>query len=263
MSSRWREPAYLTLAAFGALVVLFLFAPMLIVIPMSVSDTQTIQFPPSGFTLHWYDRVFSDPKWSSALVNSLVVASATAVIATVFGTLAAIGLRRSRFTGRKALIALLLSPLAVPLVIVAVGMYFVYVRWKVTGSAPGLILADVCLTVPFVLINVLASLATLDSNLELAASNLGASRWHTFRRVTLPIILPGVLAGGLFAFIQSWDEVVVSLFLTTATFRTLPVQMWGQVRTQVDPTIAAVATTLFVVTTGLILIILRIRGVRS
>jgi putative spermidine/putrescine transport system permease protein len=261
--NRWREPAYLTLAIFGLVVVFFLFAPMLIVIPMSVSDTPTIQFPPQGFTLRWYGNVFSDDQWSKALLNSLVVATATAIVASVFGTLAALGIRRSRFRGRKAIVVLLLSPLAVPLVIIAIGMYFVYVRWKVTGSAFGLILADVCLTVPFVLINVLASLTTLDRNLELAAMNLGASRWKTFRHVTLPIILPGVLAGGLFAFIQSWDEVVISLFLTTATFRTLPVQMWGQVRTQVDPTIAAVATTLFVVTTAVLLLIVRVRGVRT
>jgi len=263
LTRQWRDPGHIALAVFGMLVVLFLFAPMLIVIPMSISDTETIQFPPQGFTLRWYDNVFSQPQWSTALVNSLIVATATAVVATALGTLAALGIRRSRFRGRKALVGLLLSPLAVPLVIIAIGMYFVYVRWKVTGSAPGLILADVCLTVPFVLINVLASLSTFDANLELAAQNLGASRVQTFRRVTLPIILPGVLAGGLFAFIQSWDEVVVSLFLTTATFRTLPVQMWGQVRTQVDPTIAAVATTLFVVTTALLLVIVRVRGVRS
>lgn len=248
------------LAAFGALVVFFLFAPMLIIIPMSISNTETIQFPPDGFTLRWYENVFSDPKWSTAITNSLVVATATALIASTLGTLAALGVRRSRFIGRRALVALLLSPLAVPLVIIAVGMYFVYVRWKITGTAPGLVIADVCLTIPFVVISVLASLTTLDANLEHAALNLGASRWQTFRRITLPLILPGVLAGALFAFIQSWDEVVVSQFLTNATFRTLPVQMWGQIRTQIDPTIAAVATTLLVVTTGLILVIVRLRG---
>ena len=154
---------------------------------------------------------------------------------------------------------LILAPLIVPIVIVAIGMFSLYVRWRLGGSLVGLVLAHTALAVPFVVVSVSASLRTMDRNLELAAANLGANPRQTFRRVTLPIILPGVIAGAIFAFITSWDEVVVAIFLTSARFRTLPVEMWEQVRQAVDPTVAAVATTLLVVTTVLLLILLVVR----
>jgi putative spermidine/putrescine transport system permease protein len=203
--------------------------------------------------------MLTDPQWSTGFVNSAQVASLTAVLATVLGTLAALGTVRGRFPGKSAVNALILSPLIVPVIIIAIGMFSLFVRWKIAGSIVGLVLAHTALAVPFVVINVATSLRTIDRNLELAAMNLGADPLRTFRRVTLPLILPGVLAGGLFAFITSWDEVVVSIFLTTARFRTLPVEMWEQVRQVVDPTVAAVATTLLAVTTSLLLLILVVR----
>src|SRR3990170_2625292 len=175
MTDSWRQPRRLLLLALGALTVFFLMAPTLVVVPMSVTASNALTFPPEGFSTRWYEKMLTDPQWSSGFVNS--------------GT----------------------------------------------------------------------SLRTIDRNLELAAMNLGADPVRTFRRVTLPLILPGVLAGGLFAFITSWDEVVVSIFLTTARFRTMPVEMWEQVRQVVDPTVAAVATTLLAVTTSLLLLILVVR----
>jgi putative spermidine/putrescine transport system permease protein len=154
---------------------------------------------------------------------------------------------------------MILSPLIVPVIIIAIGMFSVFVRWKIAGSIVGLVLAHTALAVPFVVINVATSLRTIDRNLELAAMNLGADRARTFLRITLPMILPGMFAGALFAFITSWDEVVVSIFLTTARFRTLPVEMWEQVRQVVDPTVAAVSTTLLAVTTTILLLAFVVR----
>ncbi len=259
MTDSGLQPRRLLLLALGALVVFFLMVPTLVVIPMSFTASNALTFPPEGFSTRWYEKMLTDPQWSTGFVNSAQVASLTAVLATVLGTLAALGTVRGRFPGRTAVNALILSPLIVPVIIIAIGMFSLFVRWKIAGSIVGLVLAHTALAVPFVVINVATSLRTIDRNLELAAMNLGADPARTFFRITLPMILPGVFAGALFAFITSWDEVVVSIFLTTARFRTLPVEMWEQVRQVVDPTVAAVSTTLLLVTTTLLLLALVVR----
>ena len=247
------------MATLGLLTVLYLISPTLVIIPMSFTESRILSFPPQGFSVEWYERIFTDPQWSTALVSSAQVAIVTTILATVLGTLAALALTRGRFPGRTAVNGLVLAPLIVPVVIIAIGMFSLYVRWRLAGSLLGLVLAHTALAVPFVVVSVSASLSTMDRNLEMAAANLGANPRQAFRRVTLPIILPGVIAGAIFAFITSWDEVVVALFLTSARFRTLPVEMWEQVRQAVDPTVAAVATTLFIVTTVLLLVLLVVR----
>jgi putative spermidine/putrescine transport system permease protein len=183
------------------------------------------------------------------------VATLTAILSTVLGTLAALGIVRGRFPGKGLANALILSPLIVPVIIIAIGFFAFYSIVRLTGSLPGLVLAHTALAVPFVIINVGTVLRTMDRNLELAAASLGADPVRTFWRVTFPIILPGVFAGALFAFITSWDEVVVSIFMTNTRFRTLPVEMWEQVRQVVDPTVAAVATVVMIVTTTLLLFV--------
>jgi putative spermidine/putrescine transport system permease protein len=259
VTDSWRQPRRLLLLALGALTVFFLMAPTLVVVPMSFTASNALTFPPEGLSTRWYEKMLTDPQWSTGFVNSAQVAFLTAVLATTLGTLAAMGTVRGRFPGRSAVNALILSPLIVPVIIIAIGMFSIFVRWKIAGSIVGLVLAHTALAVPFVVINVATSLRTMDRNLELAAQSLGAGPVRTFRRITLPLILPGVLAGGLFAFITSWDEVVVSIFLTTARFRTLPVEMWEQVRQVVDPTVAAVATTLLAVTTTLLVLVFVVR----
>jgi putative spermidine/putrescine transport system permease protein len=259
MSESWRQPRRLLMAALGALTVFYLLAPTLVIIPMSFTEASILSFPPDGFSLRWYDQMLTRSEWSTGLRNSAVVAVLTAIVATLLGTLAALGITRGRFPGRTLLNALALSPLIVPVVIIAIGMFSLFVQWRISGSIAGLVVAHTALALPFVIVNVATSLRTIDRNLELAAANLGATPARTFRRITLPLILPGVLAGAIFAFITSWDEVVVAIFLTTARFRTLPVEMWQQVRQVVDPTVAAVATTLLVVTTGLLLLLLVVR----
>jgi putative spermidine/putrescine transport system permease protein len=244
------------MAALGLLTILYLIAPTLVIVPMSFTEARILSFPPEGFSLEWYGQMFSDRQWASALANSAQVAVLTATLSVVLGTLAALALARGRFRGRTVVNGLVLAPLIVPIVIIGIGMFSLFVRWRISGSLVGLVLAHTALAVPFVVVSVTASLRTMDRNLELAAANLGATPRQTFLRVTLPNIVPGVIAGAIFAFITSWDEVVVSIFLTSARFRTLPVEMWEQVRTAVDPTVAAVATTLLVVTTVLLVILL-------
>ncbi len=259
MTDSWRQPRRLLLVALGAITVFFLMAPTLVVVPMSITASNALTFPPEGFSTRWYEKMLTDPQWSNGFINSARVAALTAALATVLGTLAALGTVRGRFPGRGAVNALILSPLIVPVIIIAIGMFSLFVSWKITGSIVGLVIAHTALATPFVVINVATSLRTIDRNLEHAAMSLGAGPVRTFMRITLPLILPGVLAGALFAFITSWDEVVVSIFLTTARFRTLPVEMWEQVRQVVDPTVAAVSTTLLAVTTTILLLALVVR----
>jgi putative spermidine/putrescine transport system permease protein len=259
MTESWRQPRRLLMAALGALTVFYLLAPTLVIIPMSFTEASILSFPPEGFSTRWYEQMLTRPEWSTGLRNSALVAVLTALLATLLGTLAALGITRGRFPGRSLVNGLTLSPLIVPVVIIAIGMFSLFVQWRIAGSIIGLVAAHTALALPFVIVNVATGLRTMDRNLELAAANLGATPARSFLRITLPIIFPGVLAGAIFAFITSWDEVVVAIFLTSARFRTLPVEMWEQVRQVVDPTVAAVATTLLVVTTGLLLLLLVVR----
>ena len=249
MTDSWLRWNRLLLILFGSLCIVFLIAPSLVIVPMGFSSGSILEFPPPGFSLRWYERMLSDPTWTSGFLNSFVVAVGTAIVSTILGTLAALGLARGRIPLKGVANAVILSPLVVPVVVIAIGMFSLFVRWKITGTPIALILAHTALAVPFVVVSVSTSLRVMDRNLEAAAANLGASPVRTFQRVTLPLILPGVLAGALFAFLSSWDEVVVAIFLTTTRYRTLPAVMWEQVRQVIDPTTAAVATTLLVVTT--------------
>lgn len=241
----------IVLAGFSAFLAVFLIAPTLVLIPMSFTAGDSLQFPPEGFSLRWYENLFTSRSWTFPATVSFQVAVLTSILATTLGTLASFGLVRGRFPGRELVNALVLAPLIVPLVIVAVGMFAVFVSWRLAGTPLGLIVAHTVLALPYVVINVSASLRTMERNLELASANLGAGPLRTFWYVTLPQIFPGVAAGALFAFITSWDEVVIAIFLTTPFVQTLPVVMWSQIETSVDPTIAAVATLLTLVTTVL------------
>jgi putative spermidine/putrescine transport system permease protein len=243
-----------------AAIATFLVAPTVIMAIMSFSSSTGLGFPPPGLSLRWYRTFFESPMWTSAALTSLRVAALSAVLATALGTLAALGLVRGRFAGRMVLNALVMSPLIVPTVVIAIGMYFVFVRWRLTGSLVGLVVAHTALSLPFVVVNVASALQNLDPGLELAALSLGARPVQAFRRVTLPLILPGVVAGALIAFAFSWDEVVVAIFLSTPVTRTLPAVMWGEVQTRIDPTSAAVATMISAVTFVIVPVLLFLRG---
>jgi putative spermidine/putrescine transport system permease protein len=225
-------------------VLLFLVLPVLVIVPLSFSAGSFLTFPLPGLSLQWYQELFSSGPWQLSFRNSLVVAIATTILASILGTLAAMGLNRADFPAKSLVMALLISPMVVPIVIVGVGVYFFYAPLGLTGSLLGLTLAHTVLAVPFVLITVSATLAGFDHNLVRAAASLGAPPLLTFRRVVLPTLAPGVVSGAIFAFVTSFDEVVVALFLTGPGERTLPRQMFVGIRENISPVIAAAATLL-------------------
>jgi putative spermidine/putrescine transport system permease protein len=231
----------------------YLIFPILIVVPLSFSSGTYLRFPPPGFGLRWYRNFFERTDWIDSAWLSIEIGLAVTLLATMLGTPAALALVRSRFRGRDLVNVFVISPLIVPAIIVAIGIYFFYARLGLIGNPLSLVAAHTCLAVPFVVINVSATLYGFDERLEYAAMSLGATRWRTFWQVTFPIIRPGVLAGALFAFITSFDELVVALFVSGTTAVTLPRKMWESIQFEIDPTIAAVSTMLVAVTGGLFL----------
>lgn len=252
-------PQRVALSIFVAATAIFLMAPLVIVAIMSFNSGSTLSFPPPELSTRWYRTFAEDDRWQAAATTSLKVGVTAAAISAALGTTAALGLARARFRGKGLVNVVLLSPLIVPLIVTAVGIYLVFVRLPDIGNFWALSAAHATLGIPFVVITVGASLETVDQNLELAAMSLGAGPVRTFFRVTLPLIAPGVLIGALFAFIWSWDELVVAIFLTSPAVRTLPVLMWGQVRSRIDPTIAVVATLLMAVTIVMALAVFALR----
>jgi len=234
--------------ALALAIVVFLIAPLAVVIPISFSAAKYLTFPPPGWSMQWYARYFGSREWMTATERSFEVAVLTTIAATAVGTAAALALRRP-FRGRSLIRLIILAPLVVPVIIVAVAIYGLYARLKLVGTLHGLVLAHTVLALPFVVVIVSATLHGLDETLELAAQNLGANRWQTFRLVTLPLIRPGVVSAALLAFITSFDEVVVAIFVGGTHAATLPKQMWDGIRTEIDPTVAAVSTLLIGVTT--------------
>jgi putative spermidine/putrescine transport system permease protein len=233
--------------AICVLVLAFLILPILVIVPLSFSSGTFLSFPLPGLSLRWYEEFFTSAPWQLSLRNSLIVASATTVLATILGTLAALGLTRASLPGKTLLMGLILSPMVVPLVIIAVGVYFFYAPLGLTGSLLGLTLAHTALAVPFVVITVAATLQGFDPNHARAGASLGASPAVVFFRIILPLILPGVISGALFAFVTSFDEVVVALFLTGPQERTLPRQMFNGIRENISPVITAVASLLILI----------------
>lgn len=254
-----RPPAWLKLL--GLLVSLFLLLPSCIVVLMSFSAGKLLTFPPPGYGLDWYANFFHSRAWTSSTLTSLQVALLSTALAVVLGTLAALGLVRGRPRGAGLMRALLLSPMIVPVIVSGLGMY-ITVQGIGLASFPALVAAHTALAIPFVLLTVSASLYGLPREFELAAYSLGAGRGYAFRRVTLPLILPGVGVGAVFAFVTSWDEIVVALFLTGPKTRTLPVTIWEQARHTIDPTIAAASSLLTLVTFAVLLAALARRRFR-
>jgi putative spermidine/putrescine transport system permease protein len=234
-------------------VLVFMALPILVIVVLSFSSASYLTFPPPAFGVRWYRAYLGSPEWLAATGLSLSVAASVVVLATTLGTLAALGLAQLPPLLRNLAAALILSPLIVPVIVVAIGIYYAYSRYGLVGTPVGLVLAHACLAVPFVVTSVGASLAGFDRRLEQAALSLGATPWGTFRQVTLPMIRPGVLIGALFAFLTSFDELVIALFLSGSGAVTLPRRMWDDLRFAIDPTIAAVSTLTIVLTASLLL----------
>ena len=229
----------------GAILVLFfLMVPILAIIPLSFSSGTFLTYPLPGFSLRWYEELLTSDKWLPALRNSMIIGTSATFASTVLGTLAALGMNRANFAFKQVVMGVLLSPMIVPMIITAVGMYSFFAPLGLTNSFPGLIMAHTALAAPFVVITVSATLQHFDTNMARAAASLGATPVTAFFRVILPLILPGVASGALFAFATSFDEVVVVLMMAGPDQRTLPREMFSGIRENINPTITAVATVL-------------------
>jgi len=252
---------YAFLAICG-LIFFFLIAPILVIIPLSFNAENFFTFTPKmlaldpeGYSLKHYRDFFTNPDWQQALWNSVRIAPVATIISVCLGTLAAVGLSQPHVPFRGAIMAILISPMIVPLIISAAGMYFFYSRLGLQGTYFGVVLAHAALGIPFVIITVTATLVGFDQSLVRAAANMGAGPVRTFFKVQMPLILPGVISGALFAFITSFDEVVVVLFVGSAGQKTLPWQMFTGLREQISPTILAVATILVAISIALLTVL--------
>ncbi len=260
-----------TYRAICAAIFVFLVGPIFVIIPLSFNELpyftftpEMLSLDPAGYSTKWYREFFTEASWQDAVWNSIVIAVFATAISTVLGTLAALGLSRSAMPFKTAFMALLISPMIVPLIISATGMYFFYALIGISSTHLGVILAHAALGTPFVLITVTATLAGFDHSLTRVSASLGANPVQTFFKVTMPLILPGVVSGALFAFITSFDEVVVVLFVGSVEQRTIPWKMFSGIREEIRPTILAVATLLVCVSILLLttLELLRRRGER-
>lgn len=251
-------------------VFLFLIVPIIVVIPLSFNPVPFFSYPLTGFSLRWYEAFFFTDRWQGALHTSTLVATSVMLLSTMLGTLAALGLSRPNFPWRAAVISLLISPMVIPTIITAVALYFFYASIGLLNNYMGLILAHTMLATPYVVIAVSATLTCFDHSLTRAASGLGAPSTTVFFRVMLPLILPGVASGALFAFLTSFDEVVVALFVAGAEQRTLPMVMFSGIREEISPTIIAAATVLILFSVGMLSAVellrrrsQRLRGIRN
>ncbi|AXQ92888.1 ABC transporter permease [Cereibacter azotoformans] len=262
-----------------ALIFLFLIAPILIIIPLSFNvepyftfTEKMLALDPDGYSLRWYDTlltfgmanpeaprtsswwmdVWNNAAWVRAAKNSVIIGVSSTIVATVLGTIAALGLSRPEMPFRRAIMAILISPMIVPIIITATGLFFFYSATGLAGSYVGVVLAHATLGIPFVIITVTATLIGFDKSLTRAAASLGASPTTTFFKVTMPLILPGVVSGALFAFVTSFDEVVVVLFVAAHDQQTIPRQMWNGIREQISPAILSVATILVIISVALL-----------
>ncbi|WP_239025051.1 ABC transporter permease [Rhodoligotrophos defluvii] len=232
------------LGTFTAVLLVLLVAPALIVIPISFSAGTIMTFPLPGLSLRWYEEVLFSPAWRNAVSNTALIGTAAAALATLIGTMAAIGIDRLRNTMKTATLLLSIFPLMVPIVIAALGGYLALVSVGLNNTYWGAILLHAMLGLPFVTISVLAALQGFDRNLWRAASSLGAKPLTIFRRVMLPIILPGIVTGAVFAFATSLDEVVIASFVTAPAQKTIPLQMFSGIKDNTGPNVTAAATIL-------------------
>jgi putative spermidine/putrescine transport system permease protein len=245
------------------LVLLFLSVPALFLIPVSFSKGAFIEWPPALFSNQWYVAITESSQWLSAAARSVMVAGLSALLALLIGTPAAFALTRFELRGKSVILAIILAPLIVPRIVTAVGLFYLFAQIGLIGTTLGLILGHAVLSMPYVTITVMAVLRHHDWRLEQAAATMGARRITTLRRITLPLLGNGLIAAYLFAFVTSFDELTVALFVTGGLFGTLPKQMWDDALLKVSPTLAAVSVVLLVVITAFVLIADRLTRARQ
>jgi putative spermidine/putrescine transport system permease protein len=248
------SPGRIALALFCALVLLFLILPVLIIVPMSFSSARFLTFPPPSLSLRWYQEYVGNAAWMQATQVTLIVAALTVAIATPLGVAAAYAISQSKLRVMRVIHATLLLPLVVPIIITAVGIFFVYAKIGLLATMSGLVLANVMLGLPYVVISVVAGLQSFDITQEMVARSLGMNRLRSFFAVTLPQIKVSVTAGGIFAFISAMDETIVALFISGGQYQPLTKRMFTALRDEIDPTIAAISTLMTVASLLLVLI---------
>ncbi|MFC4171398.1 ABC transporter permease [Microvirga sp. GCM10011540] len=247
----------------GILIVIFIAAPLVVVVPMSFSTARSLQFPPPGYWLGYYQAYFADISWLRPTWNSILIAFATMILTMVLVVPACFALVRYRFTGKGIADLMMLMPLAVPHIVMAIGYYSFLGDLGLVHTHFGVVLAHTCLSVPIAFLVLSANLKGFDRNLERAALSLGANPAQTFVHVTLPILKPGLLISALFAFIQSFDETVVAIFISGRDAETLPRKMFDSIRQEADPVIAVISTLLFFAVLLAVVVPLARRGIRS
>lgn len=232
----------------NVLVGLFLLLPIVFIVLLSFGSSPWLAFPPPDWTLRWYDELFGKPEWFTAILNSIRVGLAVTVMSLAIGVPASFAIVRGRFPGRDALAALFTTPLIVPLVIIGIALYGFFLATGLSGTFVAFALSHLVIALPFSVITTTNALQAFDENIEKAAIVCGATRLQALLRVTFPAILPGVIAGGLFSFLISWDEVVLAIFMSSPDLQTLPVKMWSALRLDLSPIIAAAATLMVLLT---------------
>jgi len=240
-------PRYL-LRLYVALMCVWLVAPIVIVVILAFSGDGYLRFPPTSLSLQWFARFFGNLQWQRALLSSLVIGAIACIVSTTIGFFAAYAFLRAEFRGKKLMLSLMLTPVIVPSIITAIAMYYLAGRLGLIGNFLWLGLCHAVIAMPIVLLILLSALRAVDPNLERAALGLGGSHTRVFCRVVLPIVLPGVMSAALFAFLASFDELLISLFLAGVRAQTLPVRIWNSLNLQVEPTIAAVSAFLIAIT---------------
>lgn len=245
------------------IVAVWLLAPLVVVVVISFSSAPFLQFPPPGFSLRWYVQLFSTPAWTNSLLVSVQIMVPAALFATLLGTAASYALVRGRVPGARLVMACLMLPIVVPGMITAAALFGVYRGLGLNGTLTGLIIGHTVLCLPYVVATVTSALRVQDARLEEAAATLGAPPWSTFRHVTLPLVLPAVLSSLLVAMILTFDELIVSLFVSSARVRPVAVQMWSNLLGDFDPTIAAIASVCFLLALLVLLADLALRAGKS
>ncbi|MBB4661411.1 ABC transporter permease [Conexibacter arvalis] len=230
------------LMVFCGLVMVLLIAPALVAVPMGFNGRATFEFPPQSWSTRWYENLVTDVTWRDAIVNSFKVAAIVAIVTTVMGTAAAYGLARGRFPGRGAVMALATAPMIIPIVLVAIALYAIFLEQKMVGTLEAFVIAHSLIALPFVIVTVTAGLKSLDDGLERAARTLGASPAVAFFTVTLPLLKRSLAVAAALAFAASFDDVVVAIFISSPEFQTLPVKIYSSLTDTVDPTVAVAST---------------------
>jgi putative spermidine/putrescine transport system permease protein len=247
------------LVTITAVVALFLLLPVVFIAALSFGDSQWLLFPPPGWTLRWYRDLLADPRWLEAAWTSARIAIAVTVLSVVLGLFASLALTRGNFRGREILRAFFITPMILPVVVLAVAIYAFFLKIGLNGTFLGFILAHLILALPFSIISISNALEGFDKSIEDAAILCGASPWEARFRVTLPAISHGLFAAAIFSFLVSWDEVVVAIFMASPTLQTLPVKIWTTLRQDLTPVIAAASTLLVLFTIVLMLLAALVR----